>query len=92
MCELLVLSQMGKIYLQYYGPRAQVVILEPQLIKEVLNDKDKAYFKADLDALSKKIVEDGLVLSKGEKWVKMRKLANFAFHGGSLKVSSWCFS
>ncbi|PON79746.1 Cytochrome P450, E-class, group I [Parasponia andersonii] len=76
----------GKIYLQWYGPRANVVILEPELIKEVLNDRDRAYFKADLDSYSKKILGDGLVFSKGEKWVKMRKLANFAFHGENLKI------
>ncbi|CAN1795304.1 Cytochrome P450 CYP749A22 [Linum perenne] len=48
----------GKNYLQWYGSRAQLVVTEPELIKE------------------------------GEKWVKMRRLANHAFHGESLKIAS----
>ena len=87
-----MLSQIGKIYLQWYGPRAQIVIFEPELIKEVLNDRDKTYLKAEVHAYVKKILGDGLSMSEGEKWAKMRKLANFAFHGESLKVSSWYHS
>ncbi|CAN1795303.1 Cytochrome P450 CYP749A22 [Linum perenne] len=55
----------GKNYLQWYGSRAQLVVTEPELIKEDL-------------------IGDGLVVSRGEKWVKMRRLANHAFHVGFL--------
>ena len=64
-------------------------ILEPELIKEILNDRDKEYPKPEAHTYIKKILGDGLALSQGEKWAKMRKLANYAFHGESLKVSSW---
>ncbi|PON97260.1 hypothetical protein TorRG33x02_070160, partial [Trema orientale] len=82
----------GKIYVQWYGPQAQLVILEPELIKELLNNRDKASHKPEVSPYTKKILGDGLTMSQGEKWAKMRKLANFAFHGESLKVSSLDYS
>ncbi|KAF4369857.1 hypothetical protein F8388_011727 [Cannabis sativa] len=75
----------GKVYLQWYGSRALLVILEPDMIKEILINKDGAYIKPEAMPYVKKIIGDGLVMSEGEKWTKMRKLANFAFHGDSLK-------
>ncbi|CAN0896337.1 Cytochrome P450 CYP749A22 [Linum grandiflorum] len=76
---------LGRNYLQWYGSRAQLVVTEPDLIKEVLNTKDGAYEKyAFLDFL-KDLLGDGLLVSRGEKWTKMRRLANHAFHGESLK-------
>lgn len=78
----------GNNYLQWLGPQAQLVITEPELIKEVLNNRDRTYPKADPPPFSKKIVGDGLVNTEGKKWAKLRKLANYAFHGDSLKVIS----
>ncbi|KAL5569319.1 hypothetical protein UlMin_025894 [Ulmus minor] len=75
----------GKNYLQWFGPEAQVVITEPELAKEILNDKEKVYPKAKGQDIIRKILGDGLVLSEGEKWAKIRKLANHAFHAESLK-------
>ena len=65
-----------------------MVITEPVLIKEILNDKERVYPKTKSDDFVRKLLGDGLVLSKGEKWAKMRKLANHAFHAESLKVIS----
>ncbi|XP_048318869.2 cytochrome P450 CYP749A22-like [Ziziphus jujuba] len=76
----------GKNFIQWYGPQAQFIITEPELIKEILNDRDGVYPKTEINAhYKKKIFGDGLGTSKGEKWVKMRKLANHAFHAESLK-------
>ncbi|KAF4393977.1 hypothetical protein G4B88_025946 [Cannabis sativa] len=75
----------GKVYLQWYGTRALLVILEPELVKEILINKEGAYIKQNWSLYVKKILGDGLAMSQGEKWTKMRKLANFAFHGESLK-------
>ncbi|KAH7839468.1 hypothetical protein Vadar_004535 [Vaccinium darrowii] len=33
----------GKNYLMWHGPQAQLVVTEPELIKEILNNKDGAY-------------------------------------------------
>ena len=77
----------GKNYLQWYGGEAQLVVSEQELIKEILNNRDRAFPKTDIDSYAKKLLGDGLLTTKGEKWGKLRKLANYAFHGESLKVS-----
>ena len=80
------LSGAGKNFLQWYGTQPQLVITEPELIKEILNNKDKAYPKEAAVGYMKKLFGDGLSASEGEKWAKMKKLANHAFHAESLKV------
>ena len=77
----------GKNFLQWNGFRAQLVITELELCKEVLNNKDRTFVKADFPVFLKKLLGDGLVTTEGEKWGRMRKLANSAFHGESLKVN-----
>lgn len=72
----------------WYGTQAQLIVAEPELIKEILiNNKDKAYTKREPAEYPKKLLGDGLVTSRGEKWSKQRKLANHAFHAESLKVN-----
>ncbi|KAJ6324632.1 hypothetical protein OIU76_011845 [Salix suchowensis] len=75
----------GMNFLSWYGPQAQLVITEPELIKEVLSNKDGAYPKSVIQNYAEKLLGDGLVLSQGKKWLKMRKLANHAFHAESLR-------
>ncbi|KAL6294885.1 hypothetical protein ACE6H2_003027 [Prunus campanulata] len=76
----------GKNYLQWHGCRAQLVITEPELCKEILNNKDRAYQKREPTNIAKKLLGDGLVVTtEAEKWAKLRKLATHAFHGESLK-------
>ncbi|KAI4368950.1 hypothetical protein MLD38_017449 [Melastoma candidum] len=75
----------GKNFLNWIGTDAQLVITEPELIKEVLNNKEKVFLKDAAHGFLKKILGDGLILSEGDKWANMRKLANHAFHGESLK-------
>ncbi|CAN0916601.1 Cytochrome P450 CYP749A22 [Linum grandiflorum] len=75
----------GKNYLQWYGSRAQLVVTEPDLIKEVLAAKDGSYEKEAFLVIMRDLLGDGLVVSRGEKWTKMRRLANHGFHGESLK-------
>ena len=79
-------------FLQWYGPQAQLIITEPELVKQILSNKDRSYPKTKVSSEIKKLLGDGIVLSEGEKWVKLRKLANHAFHGESVKVNScFCF-
>ncbi|KAL3564903.1 hypothetical protein D5086_032949, partial [Populus alba] len=75
----------GMNFLQWYGPQAQLIITEPELVKQILSNKDRAYPKTKVSSEIKKLLGDGIVLSEGEKWVKLRKLANHAFHGESIK-------
>ncbi|XP_021824412.1 cytochrome P450 CYP749A22-like [Prunus avium] len=76
----------GKNFLQWYGLRPQLIITEPELCKEILNDKDRAYTKSEPKSFVKQLLGDGLVTTTNtEKWGKLRKVANYAFHGESLK-------
>lgn len=75
----------GVNILNWYGSQAQLIITEPELIKEILNNKDGRYPKIDLEGHAKKLLGDGLSSTKGEKWMKLRKIANHAFHAESLK-------
>ena len=78
----------GKNYLQWHGSKAQLVITEAELCKEILTNKDGAFQKTETRGYVKKLLGNGLTRSSGEKWAKLRKLANHAFHGESLKVST----
>ncbi|EOY01607.1 PREDICTED: cytochrome P450 CYP749A22 [Theobroma cacao] len=75
----------GKIYLSWNGVRALLVITEPDLIKEVLKNSEKAFPKRKVTYFLSKILGDGLATTVREKWARQRKLANYAFHGESLK-------
>ncbi|XP_050237846.1 cytochrome P450 CYP749A22-like [Mercurialis annua] len=76
----------GKNFLTWHGPRAYFVVTELDLIKEILvTDKHGTFLKQEPDGYAKKLFGDGTVTSNGEKWSKMHKLANHAFHSESLK-------
>lgn len=65
-----------------------MVISEPELVKEILSNKEGMYPKIKIDGFAKKLVGDGLVMTEGEKWSKLRKIANHAFYAESLKVTN----
>ncbi|KAJ4823838.1 hypothetical protein Tsubulata_017991 [Turnera subulata] len=75
----------GVNFVFWLGPKAQLVVTEPKMIKEVLNNKDGAFPKTESSFFVKKFLGDGLITSNGEKWMKMRKVVNHAFHVDSLK-------
>ena len=62
----LLLSAIDKNYLQWHGPRAQLVVTEPELIKEIMNNRDNAYPKPEISNYTKKLLRDGLVTFEGE--------------------------
>ena len=78
----------GKNFLQWDGSQAQLVVTEAELVKEVLTDRDGVFSKGKTKAFMRRLLGDGLVISQGQKWAKVRKLANYAFHAESLKVVS----
>ncbi|KAL5725767.1 hypothetical protein ACHQM5_008874 [Ranunculus cassubicifolius] len=75
----------GKNHLSWYGCKAQFVVTEPDLIKEVMNNKNGVYSKIEQNEYVKKMLGDGLVTVEGKKWSRQRKLANHAFHVENLK-------
>ncbi|KAK6931099.1 Cytochrome P450 [Dillenia turbinata] len=74
----------GGNFLFWDGTRAQLFTTDLDLIKDVLYNKNGAYTKTKIEGFVKKLF-DGLVMAEGDKWVKLRKLSNHAFHGESLK-------
>lgn len=74
----------GNAFVLWNGPKPELVITDLEILKEVMTDKSGAFPKDDVEGYFKILLGDGLVLSKGEKWVKMRKLANHVFHANSL--------
>ncbi|XP_022722687.1 cytochrome P450 CYP749A22-like [Durio zibethinus] len=79
------INKYGKNYLSWDGVRAQLVITEPELIKEVLKNSENAFPKTKLTIYTSRLLGDGLLSTEGEKWAKQRKLADYVFHGESLK-------
>jgi PHYB activation tagged suppressor 1 len=76
----------GKNFFWWKGSQAQLVVYETEQIKVVLNNKDGNYLNPEVQPYLKKLFGDGLVTTRGEKWFKLRKVANHAFHGESFKV------
>ncbi|KAL3511016.1 hypothetical protein ACH5RR_030417 [Cinchona calisaya] len=75
----------GKNFLHWPGAGAELVISEPELIKEMLYDRGQYFSRSEVDKYLKKILGEAIFTSEGEKWFKLRKLANQAFHAESLR-------
>ncbi|KAF6147029.1 hypothetical protein GIB67_036748 [Kingdonia uniflora] len=75
----------GRNCLSWHGSTAQLIVTEPDLIKEILNNKSGVYIKPKPVSFMKKLLGNGLATSEGKKWAKQRKLANHAFHAENLK-------
>nr|QNS29995.1 cytochrome P450 [Nothapodytes nimmoniana] len=75
----------GKKFLAWYGPKPQMFVTEPELIKEILNNNDGSFIKIKSEGYVKKLLGDGIFVTDGDKWSKLRKLANHAFHAESLR-------
>ncbi|KAL4586430.1 hypothetical protein LXL04_011066 [Taraxacum kok-saghyz] len=75
----------GMNFVNWHGSQAQMFVTEPELVKEVLNNREGAYPKMDMEGYAKKLLGEALITNEGEKWEKVRKLANHTFHAESLK-------
>ncbi|KAL2471858.1 Cytochrome [Abeliophyllum distichum] len=75
----------GMNFLNWHGSQAQLFLTEPELIKEVLMNRKGFYPKMDMEGYAKKLLGEALITNEGEKWAKIRKLANHTFHAESLK-------
>ncbi|KAL4310794.1 hypothetical protein GQ457_01G033200 [Hibiscus cannabinus] len=79
------INKYGRNYLCWNGPRAELVISEPELVKEALKNTETTFPKRKPSIYFDKLLGKGLATIEGEKWARHRKLANYAFHGESLK-------
>ncbi|KAM3396010.1 putative protein isoform X1 [Capsicum galapagoense] len=73
----------------WMGPNPQVLVMEPELIKEVLS-KNCLYQKARGNPFLA-LLGQGLVSYEEDKWAKHRKLVNPAFHLEKLKNLSFLY-
>ncbi|KAK9267321.1 hypothetical protein L1049_009745 [Liquidambar formosana] len=81
----------GKLFVIWLGTAPRVVVMEPKLIKEILNDKSGDFEKPQIHPL-KTLFVTGLASYDGEKWAKHRKIINPAFHIEKLKGMLPAFS
>ncbi|KAL5768542.1 hypothetical protein ACOSQ2_015325 [Xanthoceras sorbifolium] len=75
----------GKISLCWAGKTPRVIIKDPELMKEVLSNKQGHFQKPPLNPLIT-ILTKGLTTLEGEMWAKHRKIINPAFHLDKLRV------
>ncbi|KAL3824163.1 hypothetical protein ACJIZ3_020192 [Penstemon smallii] len=75
----------GMNFLNWHGSQGQLFVTEPELIKEVLMNREGEFPKMDMEGYAKKLLGEALITNEGEKWSKIRKLANHTFHAQSLK-------
>ncbi|KAL8227716.1 hypothetical protein R6Q57_015300 [Mikania cordata] len=75
----------GMNFINWHGSEAQLFVTEPELVKEVLSNREGGYPKMDMVGYAKKLLGESLITNEGEKWAKVRKLANHTFHAESLK-------
>ncbi|XP_022877293.1 cytochrome P450 CYP72A219-like isoform X1 [Olea europaea var. sylvestris] len=73
----------GENVFLWFGPTPQVVIMEPEIIREVLS-KSYIFQKPPSHPIAKFLVQ-GLLSYDTDKWAKHRKLINPAFHSEKLK-------
>ncbi|PIA27690.1 hypothetical protein AQUCO_07600098v1 [Aquilegia coerulea] len=74
----------GKHSLFWYGTMPTLVIVDPEMIKEVFSNKLGDIQKAP-DNPNIKTISQGLSTMEGDKWTKQRKLITPAFHLEKLK-------
>ncbi|TYH15352.1 hypothetical protein ES288_A05G034800v1 [Gossypium darwinii] len=77
----------GKISYCWTGTRPRLIIQDPEMMKEVLANKQGHFQKPPLNPQIL-ILSRGISTLEGEQWYKRRKMINPAFHLEKLKVPS----
>ncbi|KDP35170.1 hypothetical protein JCGZ_10704 [Jatropha curcas] len=76
----------GKNFLWWEGAQAFLEISEPNLIKDMMENRYGVFHKPIPDDYNRKLLGDGIAITRvPEKWLKLRKISNHAFHAECLK-------
>ncbi|URD97620.1 Secologanin synthase [Musa troglodytarum] len=85
------MNEFGKIFFTWFGPVPRVMIMDPELVREILSNKFGHFERATLIPLGRALVT-GLISYHGGKWAKHRRILNPAFHVEKLKLMLPAFS
>ncbi|XXG90477.1 hypothetical protein AAC387_Pa12g2235 [Persea americana] len=79
-----LVKEYGKMSVTWFGNTPRVIIMDPELIREVLTNKLGHFKKSKFSRVARALIS-GLVIHEGEKWAKHRRIINPAFHQEKLK-------
>jgi len=79
-----VMKRYGKISFMWFGPYPRVILMDPELVKQVLSNKFGHFQKPKINPSGRSLAR-GVATYEGEKWAKHRRIINPAFHIEKLK-------
>ncbi|CAO2176655.1 unnamed protein product [Urochloa humidicola] len=93
-CPLLhrAVQEHGNLSFTWFGTIPRVTIIDPELAREIMSNKDGYFVKTKLVTSIVRFLFSGVALLDGEKWVKHRRIMNPAFHAEKLKGMLPAFS
>ncbi|CAN6452999.1 unnamed protein product [Victoria cruziana] len=74
----------GRISLTWFGPTPQLILMDPEMVKEVLSNKF-GHFPKPPPPVQVKVLAMGLANMNGEEWAVQRRRINPVFHLEKLK-------
>ncbi|PIA26886.1 hypothetical protein AQUCO_08600037v1 [Aquilegia coerulea] len=78
-------QKFGKLSLIWFGPIPRLLVMDPEMIRDILSNKFGHFEKTRTNPLGRFLVT-GFISYEGEKWVKHRRIINPAFHLEKLKM------
>ncbi|KAI0522939.1 hypothetical protein KFK09_005328 [Dendrobium nobile] len=81
----------NKVTFYWFGPSPRVIIMDPELVKDILSSKSGHFEKLRLTPIER-LLSMGLFSYDGEKWAKRKRIINPAFHIEKLKMMMPLFS
>ncbi|THU71561.1 hypothetical protein C4D60_Mb04t02720 [Musa balbisiana] len=85
------MNDLGRRFFSWFGPLPRVMIMDPELVREILSNKFGHFERTTLSPLGR-AVATGLLSYNGGKWAKHRRILNPAFHVEKLKRMLPAFS
>ncbi|CAL4955901.1 unnamed protein product [Urochloa decumbens] len=82
----------GKISFTWFGTIPRITIIDPELAREIMSNKDGYFLKSKLATRTIRLLFGGVAILDGAKWVKHRRIMNPAFHAERLKGMLPAFS